>query len=201
VEGFRRLLEEPAGSYVVSGAYDRRDALRALNDTDWKLVILDGALRGETAIELLADLRVRAPEVRVLWLAESVTDPWLRRAMEGGAAGLAHRAQSPGALRAAVRAVLDGQTYVADILARPLLFLANQEDTAPHHRLTDRELQVLRLLAAGWEPREIGKALAISVKTVATHRARVQRKLGCRNRAQAMAYAIRNGLMGDAPPG
>lgn len=200
VEGFRRLLESPPGTYVVSGAQDRRDALRALNDTSWSAVVIDGGLGGETGIELLADLRTRAPKVRVLWLAPHDNDGWLSRALAGGATGLACRSQSPSALRGAIEAVLRGQAYVADCVARALLFQANQAAIDPHHRLTDREMQVLRLLGAGWEPREMGQALSISVKTIATHRARVQRKLGCRNRAQAMAYAIRHDLVGDPPP-
>ena len=139
------------------------------------------------ALDVLKRVRAANPRVSVLWLAARARSPFVQRALDAGAVGVATREQSLRSLRTAIRTVAKGERYVCAAVSA---YLGDKRAHGTHAALSNRELQVLCLMASGLPPREIAAKLHVSVKTVATHRQRMRRKLGLQSSAAAIAYAI-----------
>jgi two-component system invasion response regulator UvrY len=194
--GIRGILAEHFSKATFAEAQDAREALEEISKHDWSLVILDISMPGRSGMDVLGELKRMRPRVPVLVLSVHPEEQFARRALKAGASGYLTKESLPEELVKAVRKVLSGSRYVSASLAEKLVWELDREVDKPlHDVLSDREFQILCLLASGKTVKEIGEELALSVKTVSTYRTRIIEKTGLRNNAEMIRYAIQNKLV------
>lgn len=169
---------------------------RALEDSVPDVLVLDVKMPGGNAIDAVHELRRRHPQLRVLVLSGLPETELAVRMIQEGAAGYVQKDETPDALREAILRVARGGIYLSAEGATALARAAGPAGAVPdHHKLSARELQVLRLLGEGRSVSEIGEELHISVKTVSTYRTRLMEKMGLESTADIIRYAMRAGLV------
>lgn len=192
--GLREMLAA-AGIVVVAEASRSEEVLPALAAHPCDIVLLDLSLPGRGGIEVLKDLGAEHPRVRVLVVSAHAEAAYAVRAMRAGAAGYVSKSSSPEEIVAAVRAVAATGRYISDTVAGALADFARDDRTGQaHEHLSDREMEVFRLLTRGRSISEIAADLSLSVKTVSTYHARLKEKLGAGGSADLVRYAIDNHL-------
>lgn len=194
--GLRQMLAEEFDGLLCGEAATAAEALERLREAEWDLVILDIAMPGRDGLDLLAELHERWPGLRVLVLSMSPEQEYAVRALKKGAAGYLSKRSVARELIAAVRKVLAGEHYITPAVAECLAIeLAACGAEEPHRRLSDRELQVLTLIARGRTVKEVAAELALSEKTVFTYRERLRLKLGLHNDVEMARYALKHQLV------
>ena len=194
--GLRLLLETRGAAKRVGEAADAAEAMERLREGGWEVMVLDIDLPDRSGLEVLRDAKARWPTLPVLILSIHPENMLAVRLLKSGAAGYLNKDSAPAELVEAVRRVAAGGRYISAAMAQ---LLAEQIGTdparEPHERLSEREYQVFRLLAAGKKVGEIAEQLHLSVNTVSTYRARVLEKLGAANNAELMRYAAERRLV------
>ncbi|NUP09233.1 MAG: response regulator transcription factor [Polyangiaceae bacterium] len=194
--GLRQILADTDDIVVGGEAGTAEDALRLLKEQRFSVVILDINIRGSNGLELLAEMRKERPEVRALVLTVYSEDQYAVRAIRGGAHGFLTKESAPERLVEAVRKIAAGGRYVsAEVAERLASFIADDEKRSPHERLSNREFEILKMLAAGRSVTQIAQDLTLSAKTVSTHRTRILGKMQLKSNAELASYALRNGLL------
>jgi two-component system invasion response regulator UvrY len=196
--GLRELLGEEFPSAEFGEAASGAEALAQIARRPWGLVILDVSLPGRDGLDLLKEALALRPGVPIMMLSVHAEDQYAIRALRAGAAGYVTKETAPEDLTAAVRKVLQGGRYVSPRLAEKMAAaLATRDGTTQllHEGLSDRELQVLRMLAVGKSVKEIGADLSLSEKTISTYRTRIIGKMKIRSNGELMRYALRAGLV------
>jgi DNA-binding NarL/FixJ family response regulator len=192
--GLRALIHSQPGMEVVAEAADGLEAIRDAGETLPDLALLDLSMPGMSGIAAIDQVRKASPGTRVLVLTVHDDAAYARAALDAGAAGYVTKDMEGPELLAAIRAVARGRTFVAHALAAdPSGDGAAGERAAA--RLSERERQVLELVARGHTNREVAQRLALSIKTVETYRARLSDKLGLRTRAELVRFAAETGLL------
>jgi len=194
--GLRQILSETE-DILVEGEASTLDQVRALvSEKRYDVLILDVNMPGGTGIDLLAELRRENPKAKVLVLTVYSEQEYAVRAIRAGAAGFLSKESAPEKLIEAVRKLAAGGKYLSSEVAERLASLvAGEASGAPHERLTDREFEVLKMLASGLSVSQIGQDLSLSVKTVSTHRARILKKMDMSSNSELMRYAMKNGIV------
>ena len=197
---FRRGLAETLGeafSRVTFGeAKTAQETLEYVRRQDWDVVILDISMPGKSGLDILDDLHRLRPKLPVLLLSMHPEGQYARRALKSGAAGYLTKESVPEELKEAVRRVRAGGRYVSATLAENLAFdLRRAADTPVHELLSDREFQVLRMIASGRTVKQIADEIALSVKTISTYRARILLKTGMKTTAELIRYALQSQLV------
>lgn len=193
-EGIRLVLEREPDIEVVAQASDAESAARYVLGHKPSILVLDLNMPGKPSLELMPQIREASPDTAVIVVTMQDEPAFARQALQAGAKGFVIKQSAAVELVAAVRSVLSGQTYVnpnlgARMAAEP------QTPPGPPDDLTPRETEVLGLLALGYMNPEIADKLVLSVRTVETHRANIQRKTGMSTRAELSAYAIEHDLV------
>jgi DNA-binding NarL/FixJ family response regulator len=193
-EGVRSLLEARSDMTVVGEAATGEEALAAATEHRPDVVILDVSMPGRGGLETVSELKRRNPKVRVLMLTVHPEDRFAVRCLKGGADGYMTKESAADELIGAIRKVFSGGKYVSPSLAESLvLSLERDFGAAPHETLSDREFQVMRMIASARTVSQIAEELCLSVKTISTYRSRILEKLGLRNNAEIMQYAMELG--------
>jgi two-component system response regulator NreC len=202
--GLRLLLEAEPDLQVVGEAGDAEEAVERARALAPDVVILDIVLPGRSGIQVLPDIRSAVPGVRVLVVSMQDDPHYVRAAFAAGASGYLPKEAADVELVQAIREVAAGHRFVHPAVGARLAVQAGAVDRSGEASLSERERTVLRLLALGHTNHEIAQMLAISVRTVETHRAHVLRKLGLKTRADIVRYAASTGFLwlpeADAPP-
>jgi two-component system response regulator NreC len=194
--GIRLLLDREDDIEVVGEAGSARDAVFNVRALRPDVVLLDVVMPGESGIEVLPSLLKESPESKVLVLSMQDDPSYVREAFAAGASGYVLKEAADEEVVAAVREIADGGSYVHPALgARMVTAEAQARAAAEADPLSDREREVLRLLALGHTNQEIAKMLYISVRTAETHRAHIMQKLGLSTRAELVRYALSHGLL------
>jgi len=197
--GLSRLLECEPNLEVVGEAASADQAIEGSQAAQPDVVLLDIVMPGRSGIEALPEIRAAAPATKVLMLSMQDDPAYVRQAFAAGASGYVLKEAADKELVEAIHAVADGQRYVHPLLGARL---AAAEPVTDHgtipDALSEREHQVLRLLALGHTNQEIAQKLFISVRTAETHRARIVQKLGLKTRAQIVRYAFATGELDPA---
>ena len=196
--GLRLLLEAEADIGVVGEAGSAAEVVRMARMEKPDLVLLDLVMPGIGGLEAMPKLHAAAPDAKVLVLSMEDDPSYVREAFATGASGYLPKDVADADLVTAVREVAAGQRYVHPSLGA---LLASREAAATAkepNRLSDREQEVLRLLALGNTNQEIAKMLYISVRTAETHRAHIMQKLRLTTRAELVRYAINTGALGSS---
>jgi DNA-binding NarL/FixJ family response regulator len=195
-DGVKNILSEQVSPISFGEASTAPEALRLASEQNWDLVILDLSLAGRNGLELLKQLRQIDSELPVLILSMHSEEQYARRAFKAGAAGYVTKDSSRRELMEAVNKVSAGGRYVSASLAERLIIDMQRDTTLPlHEGLSDREFEVMRLIASGKTVVQIGEFLSLSDKTISTYRARILEKMGMRTSAELMHYAIQNKLV------
>jgi DNA-binding NarL/FixJ family response regulator len=194
--GLRELLSDEFREAAFGEASDARQALELLRKKEWDVATLDIALPGKSGLDLLKELKAEWPGLPVLVLSAHPEDQFAVRALKAGAGGYMTKESAPEELAKAIRKVLGGGRYVSPALAEKLAMGVTKDLTStPHETLSDREYDVMSRIASGKTVTEIAEELSLSPKTVSTYRSRVLLKLGVKNSAEIVQYAIHNGLV------
>jgi DNA-binding NarL/FixJ family response regulator len=194
--GLRDILTTRLGSVAVSEARDAGEAINFLVQEDWDLVLLDINLPGRSGLEVLEEAKRLRPKTPVLVLTSYPEEQFAIRSFKLGASGYLTKQSAPDELITAVQRILAGGKYVTASLAERLAAsLGVGGDQAPHEALSNRELQVLRLIALGKSMKAIADELALSEKTVATYRTRISEKTGLKTNVEIARYALKQGLV------
>lgn len=192
-EGIRLVLEAEPDIEVVAETADADEAARRTMGHKPSILVLDLNMPGRPSLDLIPEIRDSAPDTAIIVLTMQNEPAFARRALRAGAQGYVLKHSAAAELVAAVRAVVGGGTYInPDLGAR---IAAEPEDPGPPDELTPREVEVLGLLAQGYMNPEIADQLVLSVRTVETHRANIQRKTGITSRAELIAYAVEHDLV------
>ena len=195
-EGVKRIFNVERDTTTFGEASGAPDALRLVREQDWDVVVLDLSLGGRSGLELLKELKQIRPKLPVLILSMHPEEQYARRAFKAGAAGYVTKDSPRAELAEAVNSVAAGGKYVTRALAEKLIVdLERGSDRPPHEMLSDREFEVMRLLASGKTVTEIAVMLSLSDKTISTYRARVLEKIGIQTNADLVRYAIQNKLV------
>ncbi len=195
-EGLKKIVGQSTDIRVEAEASEGRELLEQLERRRFDVIILDITLPGSSGLELLRELkRTAAPPVLILSMHPE--EQYASRAIAAGAGGYLSKSSVPEELLTAIRQVAQGKRYVSRALAEHLADqLADGDLRQPAHaRLSQREFEVLRLLAAGRKTKEIAEELYVSSPTVATHRARILEKLHLASTAELVRYAVENHLV------
>jgi DNA-binding NarL/FixJ family response regulator len=170
--------------------------LSQVQSQHWDLVILDVTMPGRSGIEVLADLKRTHPDLPVLVLSTHLEDQYGKRLLKAGASGYLNKTSAPGELLRAVRKVLAGGRYVSEALAERIAAELYRDQGQPlHTTLSDREFEVLRLIASGRTLTQIADELHLSAATISTYRARILEKMNMTTNAELMHYAFKNHLV------
>jgi len=191
--GLRSRLEREPGIAVVGEADTAERAVLMARRLQPDLIVLDLLLPRKSGDEVIPELAEVAPQARVLVVSSQAAPSSVRRALSAGAAGYLPKRSSDGDLVAAIRLVAGGGGYVDPELGAKLV---NPNGSAALEPLSERERDILHLLALGYTNQEIGGKLFISVRTVDTHRAHIMRKLQLDTRAELVMFALANGVIG-----
>lgn len=194
--GLRQILAETPDIVVAGEAETPNEVMQLVMRESWSVVLLDIKLRGGSGLELVGWLRRERPQLPTLVLTVYPEEQYAVRAIKAGAAGFLTKESAPERLIEAVRKVAGGGRYVSTELAETLAsMVAGEGSGPPHERLSDREFEVMKLLACGKTVSEVAELLALSVKTVSTHRTRILKKMNMRTNAELTSYAVRCGLV------
>ena len=189
--GVRELLEEEQLCSEIYEAKTGEEALTAVRRQSWDLMILDIALPDKHGLDVLKEAKLLQPRLPVLMLSLYPEKEFAMRAIKAGASGYLTKQSAPSELLAAVTRIVQGGRYITAALAEQMASALETGSTEVlHARLSDRELQVLRLLGQGKSVSVIAEELCLSVKTISTYRARILEKLSCSSTGELIRYAV-----------
>jgi DNA-binding NarL/FixJ family response regulator len=194
--GLRDTLAEAFSRVTFGEAKTAQETIELVRRQDWDVVILDISMPGKSGLDILDDLRRLRPKLPVLLLTMHPEQQYARRALKAGAAGYLTKDSVPEELKEAIKKIVAGGRYVSATLAEKLAVdLREGADLPLHELLSDREFQVLRMIASGKTVKEIAEDLSLSVKTVSTYRGRILEKTGMKTNAELIRYALQTQLV------
>lgn len=193
-DGIRMVLEAETDIEVVAQAADAETAARYVLGHKPTILVLDLSMPGKPSLEVMPQIIESSPETAVIVVTMQNEPAFAKQALRAGAKGFVIKQAAAAELVSAVRAVLAGETYINPNLGARMAS-APEPPSGPPDDLTPREVEVLGLIAMGYMNPEIADKLVLSVRTVETHRANIQRKTGLTTRAELIAYAVENNLV------
>jgi two-component system response regulator NreC len=199
-EGIRSLLEDQPDMQVVGEAEDGRAVVQLAAELQPDVILMDIAMPRLNGLEATRQIKKRFPEVKVLILTVHSDEEYIRQILRAGASGYLVKQAAPNELISAIEAIQRGESYLSPSVSKKVVqeyvqHAAGSTEEDSHERLTDREREVLQLIAEGNSTRDIAELLHMSVKTAETHRARLMRKLDIHSTAELTQYAIRKGVI------
>ena len=190
-----KMVSAEPGFEVVGETGRGDEAIELIARTKPDLALLDIAMPGGDGLDVAERTKARTPDTRVLFLTMHEDDASIVRAVGLGADGYVLKTASTEELMQALRTVASGSSYLSPRIAKRIMNLAGTRNNSAHTRLTERELEILRLLASGVRPAELARRLFVSVKTIKNHLTNIYAKLGVQTGTQAVAEAFRRGLV------
>jgi two-component system, NarL family, invasion response regulator UvrY len=195
-EGLKQILGDVNDMAVRDEAAGGQEALTKIRSGEFDVVLLDISMPGRSGLEILKEIKAERPKLPVLILSMHAEEQYAVRALRAGASGYLTKASAPDELIGAIRKVSCGRKYVSSSLAEKLaLELDIDTKKPPHATLSDREYQVMLMLASGKSVKEIADELCLSVKTISTYRTRLMEKMNMKKNAELTLYAIQNHLV------
>ena len=192
-EGVKGLFAN--GTADFGEARSGAEAINLILNNEWDIAILDISLAGRSGLDVLKEIKQLRPKLPVLMLSMHAEDQYAMRAFKAGASGYISKASSRDELKQAVLKVIKGGRYVSSSMAERMVFDLTSSEKLPHEQLSDRELEVLCLIASGKTVGEIATSLSLSDKTISTYRRRILDKMQMGTNAELTHYAIRNKLV------
>ena len=195
-KGLKQILEDSPEKIVTHEAGDGREAVEKALQGKYDLVVMDIAMPHTNGLDALKELRSAKPHMPILMLSMYPEDQYAVRAFKAGASGYLTKQNAPEELLQAIKRVLSGRKYVSTSMAEKLADDLSADAEGPlHEKLSDREFQVMCLIASGRSVSEIADTLFLSVKTVSTYRSRILIKMEMKHNAELTYYAVKNALV------
>lgn len=195
--GFKQVLSETPDMEVTDEAGNGQEAMACIRKKELDVVLLDISMPGRSGLEVLKELKEEKPKLPVLILSMYPEEQYAIRALRAGASGYLTKASAPNELISAIRKVAEGGKYISATLGERLTdFLGTDMTRPPHELLSDREYQVMLMIASGRTVSSIAEELCLSVKTISTYRTHILEKMRMKNNAEITFYAVQNGLVG-----
>jgi DNA-binding NarL/FixJ family response regulator len=195
-QGLRQILSGISDIRLAGEAVDSQETLEMVRIGGWDVLVLDITMPGRSGFDILKELKHEQPDLPVLVLSIHAEEQFAVRVLKAGASGYLTKENAPDELVKAIRKVVSGGRYISRNLAETLAFGLDMDSARPQHEtLSDREFQVMQLMASGKTLAEIAGELSLSAKTVSTYRARLLEKMNLRTNAEVIRYAIENGLI------
>jgi two-component system, NarL family, invasion response regulator UvrY len=194
--GLKDILVRELEGAICGEAGNAQQVLSKVKSQTWNLVILDMTMPGRSGLDVLRDLKGLRPKLPVLVLSMHPEDQLGKRMLRAGASGYMNKESAPEELIKAIRKVITGGVYVSPALAERLALDLHEDAGRPlHETLSNREFEVLRMIALGKTVTQIAEQLHLSVPTVSTHRAHTLAKMNMTTTAELISYAVRNRLV------
>jgi len=195
-QGLRLILAEGHEDATIGEAGTGEDAVQLVKDANWDVVVLDISLPDVSGLEVLRTIRDLRPSLPVIVLTMHAEEHYAVRALRAGASGYLTKETAPDKLVAAIRKVAGGGRYISEKLAEKLVYdLGLGAKALPHEALSDREFQVMCMIASGKATKEIALELGLSEKTISTHRSRILEKMNMKTNAELIRYAVESRLV------
>ncbi|MFA7228180.1 MAG: response regulator transcription factor [Melioribacteraceae bacterium] len=195
-EGLKKILTKQEDFRIVAEAASIGELEKHLEDTVVDLLILDISLPDKSGLDFIKDLKARYPETKILMFSIYPDEKFARRAINMGADGYLSKNAKPSEIISAIRKIEKGGKYIkSEIIEEYILNPNKSSSLKPYENLSNREFEVLRLLAKGNKITEIAESLNLSVNTIASYKARIQEKLNIKSTADLIRYAIDNDLI------
>ena len=196
-EGLKRIVSAAPGLEVAGEASDGAQLMQLVRNLEFELLTLDLSMPGRSGIELIKLVRAERPKLRILVLSMHQEMQYAVRAIKAGANGYLTKESAPEQLVQAIRRIAGGGAFVTPEVAEQLAMgaMPGAQEQAPHEALSNREFEVLRLIAQGMALTEIGATLKVSVKTVSTHKTNLMHKMGLNNASELVRYALKHGIV------
>jgi DNA-binding NarL/FixJ family response regulator len=197
-DGLRHILQSANGFEVAGEASDSITTIALIRKTPAQILVLDLSMPGRNGLELIKQIREEKPELRILVLTMHAEQQYAVRAFKAGASGYLTKESASAELVGALTKIASGGVYVSLAMAERFAQSLNEPaDTLPHQRLSDREFDVFRRIAAGQTITEIAQALCVSSKTISTYKMRILEKMQMPHEAALVRYAMRHQLFDD----
>ncbi len=195
-KGLREIIEETSDMEVADEASNGQEVLAKVFKKDFDVVLLDISMPGRSGLDILKELKSQLPKLAVLVLSIHPEEQYAVQVLKAGASGYLTKKSAPEELVTALRKVSAGGKYVSPSLAEKLASaLETGIEKPPHETLSAREYEVMRKIALGKTVTEIARELFLSPKTISTYRSRILEKIGIKNNAELIRYAIKNRLV------
>ncbi|MDH3355802.1 MAG: response regulator transcription factor [Chromatiales bacterium] len=195
-QGLRQIVNETDDLEVFGEASDGHEAIKMVREGEWDVLLLDVSMPGLSGVDVLKRLKDQNIKLPVLVLSTYPADQYAVRLLKSGANGYLTKESAPEELVIAIRKVSKGGKYISPVVAELLSEnLMDDHEEIPHKRLSDREYQVLCLLASGKTVTEIADGFSLSVKTISTYRTRILEKMHMSKTSELIHYAIKNELV------
>jgi DNA-binding NarL/FixJ family response regulator len=193
--GVRQILSDSFKTLLIGEAQNSQEILKLVREQDWDIAVLDISMPGRNGLEALKELKQVRPKLPVLILTTHSEEQYAMRVLKAGAAGYMTKESAPERLIEAIRKIIEGGKYISSSLAEILAAnVGTDAEKQPHENLSDREYEVLYLIASGKTVGEIADELSLSVKTISTYRTRILEKMVMKTTAQLTHYVISNNL-------
>jgi DNA-binding NarL/FixJ family response regulator len=197
--GLKEILADTGDIEVVGEATNGHEAMVRVRELSFEVLVMDMSMPGRSGIELIQQVKREKSGVRVLVLSMHSEEQYAVRALKAGASGYLTKDSAADELVAAIRRIAAGGAYVTPETAQRLALGLDAAAEGPlHATLSDREMQVFQMVAAGKSVTAVAEALTLSVKTVSTHKTRIMQKLKLSNQTELIRYAIRHKLIDDS---
>jgi len=194
--GVKDILSDGFGAVTVGECDNAHDLLQMVRRKKWDLLLLDITMPGSSGTETLKQIKVECPKLPVVVLSMHPEDQYAVRMFKAGASGYLTKASAPEELVKAITKVLAGGQYVSSTFGEKLVTtLRTSPDAVLHEQLSDREYEVMRLIASGKTVSEIAELMHLGVTTISTYRARILEKMNLKNNAELTRYALKGGLV------
>jgi two-component system, NarL family, invasion response regulator UvrY len=193
-DGMRRIFDDKNIPVEIGEASDAAEATLLANRQEWDIAVLDISLGGKSGLDVLKEIKQLRPRLPVLMFSMHSEEVYARRAINAGAQGYITKGSSSEELFAAINRIASGGRYITPALAEKIVFTANAE-RLPHETLSNREYEVMLLIARGKSNKEISEALGIDSRTVTTHRRRLLDKMNLNADSELNEYARVNRLL------
>lgn len=194
-EGLQKVLAKQPDIKVIGEASDTDGLFNLLNENTPDLVILDITMPGRSGLDVLKDVKLIYPEIKVLVLSMHPEERFALRALKAGASGYLTKQSAAKELVNAVRKVAGGGRYISTNFAEHLAFEVNSDGRALHENLSNREFEIMRMISAGKSVGDIAGELSLSVNTITSYRTRLMDKMRMKSNAEIVRYAVENQLV------
>ncbi len=192
--GLKQIFAGNPDMVVAGEASNGSDVLEMARKLEFDVLLLDLTMPGVSGLDLIRRLRADNPSIPILVLSMHNESQVVSRALKAGASGYVTKDSDQEILLLAIRKVASGNKFIDPALLDAIMNIGSNGDAPPHALLSDRELQVLQMLASGQTPTGIAESLHLSAKTISTHKANLMQKLGIDSNADLVRYAIKQGL-------
>ena len=195
-EGLNRIIQSEQDMHVAGMAKDGSEVIRLMLENDVDIVVLDISMPGKSGLDLIKDVKQVQPLVKILMLSMYPEERFAMRSIKAGASGYLTKEMAPEEIVNAIRTIHSGRKYITSALADMIAEeLQNPSEKVPHELLSDREFEVLCMLAVGKPVVEIAAMLSLSESTVSTYRMRILQKMGLKTNSDIIHYGIEHGLV------